>query len=154
MSFFDGEDVNEIPDNPNELPNDTYKFQVISAELKPTNDGSKTGIVFKYQILEGPWKSFFPISDWVQVPDQNTRKDEKGRMLSNLKMRLLVWGFPIEEIQAFGKGSEKDCIGRTFYGTTFLKKDLKTQQSNIRISKFAPITENVDDDMFTNSPDI
>lgn len=154
MSYFDDEDVNEIPDNPNELPNDTYKFKVISAEKKPTNDGSKTGIVFKYQIIEGPWSTFFPISDWVQVPDKNTRKDEKRRMLSNLKMRLLAWGFTIDEISEFGPGSEKDCIGRTFFGTSFLKKDLKSQQTNIRLSKFSPITDEIDDDVFGGSPDV
>lgn len=154
MSYFDDVDANEIPDNPNELPNDTYKMKVIAAKLAPTNAGDKTGITFKYQIIEGPWSTFFPISDWVQVPDGKMTKDDRTRHLSNLKMRLLAWGFELEEIQRFGKDSEKECIGRTFYGTTSLKKDLKANTTNIRIFKFAPLTGGNDDEVWSDSPGI
>ena len=154
MSYFDDVDANEIPDNPNELPNDTYKMKVISAKLAPTNAGDKTGITFKYQIIEGPWSTFFPISDWVQVPDGKMPKDERTRHLSNLKMRLLAWGFTLEDIQSFGKDSEKECIGRTFYGTTSLKKDLKANTTNIRLFKFAPLTDGNDDDVWSDSPSV
>lgn len=145
MGWFDSVNVDDVPDNPNELPNNTYLFEVISAVLGPTKDKSKTGITFKYQIVEGAWSSFFPIVDWVRVPDANCTADEIPRMLSYLKMRLLAFGFSPEEIQEFGKGDELKCLRRRFYGTTFLKsEDGKTQ---IRVNKFDSLdTDNDDSD--------
>ncbi|MFE1914999.1 hypothetical protein [Streptomyces anandii] len=144
MGFFDSVNVDDIPDNPNELPNNTYKFQVISAVLDKTKNGDKTGITFKYQIIEGPWSNFFPIVDWVRVPDGNVKPDEVQRMLSYLKMRLLAFGFSIDEIQTFDNSSVSDCINRVFYGTTFLKKaDDNTQ---IRIQKFDSLDSDPTDD--------
>jgi len=139
MSWFSDVNVDDIPDNPNELPNNTYKFQVISAVLAPTKQGDKTGITFKYQIIEGSYSNFFPLVDWVRVPDANTKKDEIQRMLSYLKMRLLAFGFSTEEIQAFGPEMVEKCIGRVFYGTTSSKKDGDNVQ--IRVQKFDPVNE-------------
>lgn len=149
MGFFDSVNVDDIPDNPNELPNNTYLFQVTSAELKPTKDGSKTGITFKYQIIEGAWSTFFPLVDWVRVPDANCKADEIPRMLSYLKMRLLAFGFTPDEIQEWDKGHEVKTLNRRFYGTT----SAKTEGSNtqIRVQKFDPfdpdaMTGDTDDD--------
>lgn len=136
MGFFDGVDIDDVPDNPNELPNDTYKFEVISAKLGPTKDKSKTGITFKYQIIEGGWSTFFPISDWVQTPEEGkTAKDDAIRMLSALKMRLLAFGFESDEIQTWDKGDEMKCIKRRFFGTTGRQKR-EGQTDNIRVIKF------------------
>lgn len=143
MGFFDSVNIDDIPDNPNELPNNTYKFQVISAELKPTKDNSKTGITFKYQIVEGSWSNFFPLVDWCRVPDASVKPDEMQRMLSYLKMRLIAFGFTPEDIQAFGPGDEAKCIGRDFYGTTSIKKDGDNTQ--IRVQKFDPINDGMVD---------
>lgn len=143
MGWFDSVNVDDIPDNPNELPNNTYKFQVTSAELKPTRDGSKTGITFKYQIIEGAWSNFFPLVDWVRVPDANTKPDEIERMLSYLKMRLLAFGFTPDEIQGFEPGSEVKCLQRAFYGTTSAKKS-DDNNIQIRVQKFDPIGEGSD----------
>lgn len=157
MSFFDDVDVNDISDDPNKLPNNTYLFKITSAKFGPTNDGNKTGITFKYQIVEGAYSTFFPLTDWVRVPDKNTRPDEKPRMLSYLKMRLLAFGYTPDEIQGFGPKMVEDCIGREFFGTTSSKKDPKTDNNQIRVHTFAP--RNSDDDLdglneFSDSPDI
>lgn len=162
MSWFANVDVDDVPDNPNELPNNTYKFQVISAVLKETTQKydsagqaipTKTGITFKYQILDGSWNNFFPLVDWVRVPDANTRKDEMDRMLSYIKMRLLAFGFSTDEIQQFGPEMVDKCIKRSFYGTTSMKKD-NQGNTNIRVVKFDPIGDGAntivdfpDDDM-------
>jgi hypothetical protein len=142
-SWFEDTDVDDIPDNPNELPNDTYKMQIISAKLGPTNDGKKTGIIFKYQIIEGPFSTFFPLVDWVQVPDSKVSPDNKPRMLSYIKMRLLAWGFSIEEIGQFGPKTVQECVSRRFYGTTSMKK--QDGNTNIRVMKFDPIDGGSDD---------
>jgi hypothetical protein len=143
MGFFDSVNVDDIPDNPNELPNNTYKFQVISAELKPTKNNDKTGITFKYQIVEGAWSNFFPLVDWCRVPDNNVKPDEVQRMLSYLKMRLIAFGFSPEEIQAFDPDDVSKCVGREFYGTTSAKKDGENTQ--IRVQRFDPIGDGMVD---------
>lgn len=152
MSWFSNVNVNDIADNPNELPNNTYHFKITQAELKPTNDGSKTGITFRYQIMSGAYSTFFPLVDWVRVPDANTKSDEVERMLSYLKMRLLAFGYSIEEIQEFGPDMVKGCIGKEFYGTTSMRKD-KDNQVNIRVTKFDPIHQEGDIDGGSDSHD-
>lgn len=137
-SWFDGTDVDDIPDNPNELPNNTYKFQVISAVHRPTKDNSKTGITFKYQIIEGTWSTFFPLVDWVRTPDGTMSKDEKDRVLSYLKMRLMAFGFEMDEIQRFGPKTLEKCLKREFFGTTSAKKN-DEGQNNIKVVKFERI---------------
>lgn len=145
MGFFANHNVDDIPDDPNALPNNTYHFQVTSAELKPTKDGSKTGITFKYQIISGPWSNFFPLTDWVQVPDEKTPADKIERMLSYLKMRLLAFNFTPDEIQEFDKANVPDTIRREFYGTTNLKKDGNNTQ--IRVVRFDPVGDGVNTDV-------
>ncbi|MGS2592210.1 hypothetical protein [Streptomyces hebeiensis] len=145
MSWFASVNIDDIPDNPNELPNNTYKFKVTSAKVGPTKDGSKTGISFKYQIIEGSYSSFFPLNDWCRVPDNKTNPDEVEKMLSYLKMRLLAWGFSIDEIQHFGPETVEQCIGREFYGTTSLKKE--NGHTNIRVVKFDPVSDDNDTQM-------
>lgn len=139
MGFFDDHDVDDIPDDPNHLPDNTYAFEVVKAEINPTKDGSKTGIVFRYQILNGEWATFFPLSDWVRVPDKNTESDKVSRILSHLKMRLVGFGFTNDEIQKFSPDNLNDCIGRRFYGTTRSKTN--GDRTNISVTKFAKYGE-------------
>lgn len=156
--WFSDVEIDDIPDDPNALPNNTYKFKVTSAVFAKTKtDPSKPdkvikdGITFKYQIVEGAWSSFFPLVDWVQVPDKNTKADEVSRMLSALKMRLLAFGFTVEEIKDFSPDMVSDCVHKSFYGTTYLRKDAKNGgQTNIKVTTFAPVDADVDllgDDM-------
>lgn len=142
-SWFEGSNVDDIPDNPNELPNNTYKFRVISAQHRPTRDNSKTGITFKYQIVAGPWSTFFPLVDWVRTPEASMPKDEKQRLLSYLKMRLIGFGFDMDEIQKFGPSMLDQCLNREFYGTTSFKKN-DDNTSNIKLVKFDPIGDGID----------
>jgi len=139
FDFFDGVDIDDIPDNPNELPNNTYKFRVTSAKFGKTQAGDKYGITFKYQIIEGAWSSFFPLTEWLRVPEKDMPKDEKKRFLSYLKQRFVAFGFAPEEIQNFKIKTVDECIGREFYGTTSAKKE--KDRTNFRVVKFSPITD-------------
>lgn len=143
MSFFAGHDVNAIPDNPNELPDNTYHFRVTSAKFGPTQSGDKQGITFKYQIVEGAWSNFFPLTDWVQIPDGNTPQDKVARMLSYLKMRLLAFGFSPEEIQNFGPDDVEKCVNREFYGTT--STSVNNNRKQFRVAKFDPLVSDPSD---------
>jgi hypothetical protein len=137
MSWFAGKNVEDIPDDPNRLPNNTYKFRVTSAIHRPTQDNSKEGITFKYQIIQGAWSKFFPLTDWVQTPTGNTPGDEVERMLSALKMRLMAFGFDMDQIQEFGPDQIEKCVGREFFGTTHYSES--NGRTNIRVTKFSPI---------------
>lgn len=139
-SFFGDTDVDDVPDNPNDLPNNTYKFRVISAKYGKTNAGDKVGITFKYQIVEGAWSTFFPLNEWVRVPEKTLPKDERKRLLGYLKMHFLGFGFTPEEIQGLKPSMVTECVGREFYGTTSTKRD-KDGRTNIRVVKFDPIDE-------------
>jgi hypothetical protein len=137
-SFFANRDVDDIADDPNALPNNTYTMRIIGAKIGPTRDKSKTGITFRYQICEGPWSTFFALTDWVRVPDANTKEDEIERILSYIKNRLLAFGYSVEEIAKFGPKMVEDCVNRTFYGTTSSRKGTDNNV-NIRVVKFDPI---------------
>ncbi|MFE1145224.1 hypothetical protein [Streptomyces rochei] len=158
--FFDDVNVDDIPDNPNQLPNNTYHFRITGATLAPTKNRNnqpnyvpKMGITFKYQIIAGSWKTFFPISDWVRVPDKTMSKEEKEKSLSYLKMRLLAWGFSPEKIQKFGTDDfpVEDCINQEFYGTTSTKEE--NGRVNTRVTKFAPIGDDDGSDGYDDDPD-
>jgi hypothetical protein len=73
-------------------------------------------------------------------------------MLSYIKMRLLAFGFSPEEIQNFGPNMISQCVNRSFYGTTFAKKD-KENNNNIRVVKFDPIDDPSYAGMLDNEPD-
>lgn len=139
MSFFDDVNVDDIPDDPNALPNDTYKMKVTEAKIGPTQNGDKTGITFRYQIIEGSWKTFYSLTDWVRVPDGKENPEERPRMLSYLKTRLIGFGFDSDEIKSFGKETVEECVGRVFWGTTSSKK--VNGNNNIRVGKFDPVSE-------------
>lgn len=150
--FFDDVNIDDVPDNPNELPNNTYHFRVTSAILADTKNRNnipnfkpKKGITFKYQITKGSWSTFFPISDWVRVPDNTMNTEEKKKALSWLKMRLLAWGFSPEEIQKFGSADfpVEACVNREFYGTTSTKRE--NDRVNTKIVKFDPLNDDDQD---------
>jgi hypothetical protein len=143
-SWFSNVDIDDVPDNPNVLPDNTYKFNITEAKVGPTKDKSKTGITFRYQIVEGAWSTFFPIVDWVRVPDAKTPREEIPRILSYIKMRLLAFGFSVEEIQNFGPKMIEQCVNRKFYGTTTVKKGKEGQQDQVRVNKFDPINGDSD----------
>lgn len=154
-SFFDDVDIDDIPDNPNELPNNTYHFRITGAKLAPTKPKPhvepKMGITFKYQIVKGSWSTFFPISDWVRVPDKSMTKEDKKKTLSWLKMRLLAWGFSLEEIQKFSPSMVDECLNREFYGTTSTKTE--NGRVNTRVMKFDPLNDEDHDNWADGEPD-
>jgi hypothetical protein len=147
--FDDAEvDIDDVPDNPNELPNNTYLFEVVQAKHSPTkNNASKEGITFKYQIVQGPWSSFFPITDWSETPVKGvTPKDKAQLMLSYVKMRLLAFGYSVDEIRSVANPNNiGQCVGRKFYGTTKVTKN-KDGQTQIRVVKFDPFDGGVNSD--------
>src|SRR5690349_19354591 len=85
-------DIDEIPDNPNHLPEGTYTCRITKAVLKKTNAGDKVGLTLTYQIQDGEYKTMFPFTEWLWVPtspsgDDGTWTFEETRAQSRLKKR-------------------------------------------------------------------
>lgn len=141
MGWFDGHDVDKISDDPNKLPDNTYKFKVIAAEHGPSrNDPTRMQLSFKYQIIEGPWASFYPISDWAQTPE-NVDPAIVERLLSHIKVRFRAFGYSDEEIAKLDPKKLKNCINRVFYGTTRFT-ERPDGSTGIRITQYSPIDGN------------
>lgn len=127
--FDDSLEIDEIPDNPNHLPDDVYTCQVMNAELKLTANKDKVGITLKYQIVDGPYSTAFPFTEWLWVP--RAKKDpETGKLIpftvdeqranSRLKKHFIAAGFGADEMK--GKGA-KDFLGKFMKVRTRNKKD-------------------------------
>lgn len=141
MSWFAGRDVEKIADDPNKLPDDTYLFKVTSAEHGASqNDAARMQITFKYQIIEGPWSSFFPLTDWAKTPE-NVDPGEVDRLLSHIKMRYRAFGFSDDEIGKLDPKKAKIAVGKTFWGTT--KFNTRPDGStSLRIVQYSPLNGN------------
>jgi len=131
--FGDDVDIDDIPDNPNHLPEDIYVCRISKAVMKPTNAGDKVGLTLTYQIIEGPYSSSFPFTEWLWIP-----KVEKGveltveeiRANSRLKNHFISAGFGADEIR--GK-KPRDLIGKVLKVKTRNKMD-KDKNERINIS--------------------
>jgi hypothetical protein len=131
-SIFDDDiDVDEIPDNPNHLPEDTYTCRIIKADLKPTKNGDKIGLTLNYQITEGPYSTAFPITEWLWCPRKPRKEDgsvdkdyewtpEETRANSRLKKHFLAAGYGIDEVR---KTKPSELIGKYIKVRTKNKTD-------------------------------
>lgn len=135
-SIFDGAldiNIDEIPDNPNHLPEDVYTCRVTKAVMALTKKKDKVGLTITYQITEGPFKTSFPFSEWLQVPrssDIHTEDDkvEAQRMLSKIKNRYIAMGIPADEMKDV---QTQDLLNRLVKVRTKNKTQDGTERINI-----------------------
>lgn len=133
-------DIDEIPDNPNYIPDDVYLARVTKSVMKPTNAKDKVGITISYQIIEGDYSSAFPINEWLQVPQ--IAKGEKPtvddmRMLSKIKLRVISFGFGVDELKGL---KPRDYIGREVKIKTVNRKDKQSDEMRPNIHSTMPAT--------------
>jgi hypothetical protein len=122
--FDDDLEIDEVPDNPNFLPDDVYHCKVTEAILKPTSKKDKIGITLKYQIIAGDYSIAFPFTEWLWVP-RKPHKDyeftpEEKRANSRLKLHFAAAGYGADEMKKLGA---KDFIGRELKVRTRNKPD-------------------------------
>lgn len=100
-------DLDEIPDDPNYLPEDVYTCRITKAVAKATANGDKVGLTITYQITEGEYSSAFPFTEWLQIPQIPRKKDgsltrpltvEEKKQFSRLKNHFTAYGFGADEI--------------------------------------------------------
>jgi len=158
-SIFDDDiEVDEIPDNPNHLPEDVYTCRISNAKLKLTANKDKVGLTIWYQITEGDYASSFPFTEWLWCPRR--KKDEKGnpvpytveetRANSKLKKRYEAFGIPADE---FRTTRPENLIG--LYVKVKTKNRQQDDQERINVSMIMPVdggTEGSDEGMDVFSP--
>jgi hypothetical protein len=142
-SIFDDEiDVDEIPDNPNHLPEDVYTCRISNAVLKPTAKKDKIGLTISYQISEGDYASSFPFTEWLWCPRR--QRDEAGELIpftveetranSKLKKRYTAFGIGADEFKTTGP---KDLIG--LYVKVRTKNVTQDDNERIKVVQVLPV---------------
>jgi len=130
--FTDDVEIDEIPDNPNHLPEDTYTCQITEASMGLTNKKDKVGLTIKYQIVEGAYSTAFPFTEWIQVPvkapGQEEWTPEQIKMQSRIKKHYEAAGFGADEMKGIKPSM---MIGRILKVTTKNKKDGDFERINI-----------------------
>ena len=150
MSFFGKvKNLDEVPDNPFDLPNDTYLCEIIDADHKPTAAGDKEGIIVKYQIIEGDHSNFFPFTEWLWTPDMDPDDIEDPKLkrsvemaYSNLKKHFLSYGFGADELESVTPKDNKvpALIGRRVYLKCGTVKQ-KDGRKNVKVSDQISVEE-------------
>jgi hypothetical protein len=98
--FGDDVDLDEIPDDPNYIPEGVYLCSITGAVLKKTAKGDKVGMTIKYQIIAGEYDSAFPFTEWLWVPRVKPGEKptpEETRARSRMMNHFLAYGFPKDE---------------------------------------------------------
>lgn len=150
MSFFDGvKNLDEIPDDPFALPDNTYRCRIVSAEHNPTrNDPNKYGILVKYQIIEGDYSNFLPFGEWIHTPNSSDDPDNPQirRSYANLKKHFIAYGFGADELAGVTVEALKDR--EVYIKTRSVKENGRT---NIKVSDLTPVSDGSGIDFGDNS---
>lgn len=107
-SLFGGLDLESAADDPFAIPDSTYKAYLTDVQKKPTRDGSKVGVTFKYRISEGDYKDQ-EVTEW-----KSANPGDDIRTKSFLKQRIVSLGVPADRIGVVDPG---DLIGKEVYIT-------------------------------------
>lgn len=109
MSFFGELDLENAPDDPNSIPDGTYRAFLTDIGKKGTkNDPNKIGVTFKYKLSEGQYDGF-EVTEWKSA---NATDDDRTK--SWLKQRLLGLGVPADRLSSV---DPSDLIGKEVYVT-------------------------------------
>ena len=138
MSFFDNvKNLDEIPDDPFGLPDNTYLCRIVDATHGPTKDGSKYGILVKYQIIEGAYSSFIPFGEWLHTPGESDDVNDPQivRSYANLKKHFKAYGFGEDEIRTITVEDLKDC---EVYVKTYTKTE--NGRKNIKVADLTAVS--------------
>lgn len=129
--------IDEIPDNPNFIPDNTYKCCVVGAEEKLTQNEDKNGLTIEWQIVEGDFTSAFPFKHWLQIPlddqpDEYYSSPEVMKMMSYVKKLYLGLGFTEDELATV---ETQDLITREAYVTVKNRQNKKNPEyTNLNVT--------------------
>lgn len=117
MGFFDGVDIEEIPDNPSFVEDGDHYAKVTKAVTAATAKGDKTGLTLSFTITEGSYAGGFPINRWYEIPQLNGRKaiPAELRHFSILQKIFVSLGFGVDELEDVTDTTllNRECVIRT-----------------------------------------
>ena len=108
MSLFGDLDLESAPDDPNAIPDGTYRAFLTDLKKGPTKDGSKVGVTFKYKVSEGAYDGH-QVTEWKSA---NTSDDDTTKAW--LKQRIIGLGVPADRMSSV---DPDDLIGKDVYIT-------------------------------------
>ena len=109
MSLFGDLDLENAPDDPNAIPDSTYRAFLTDISKKGTQkDPHKIGVTFKYRISEGNYEGR-EVTEWKSA---NPGDDERTK--GYLKQRLINLGVPTDRLSQV---DPDDLIGKDVYVT-------------------------------------
>ena len=106
--LFGDLNLEDAPDDPNAIPDNTYEAYLTDLKKGPTKDGSKVGVTFTYTISEGALDGR-KVTEWKSA---NPTDDEATK--GYLKQRILGLGVPADRISQV---DPSDLIGKHVYIT-------------------------------------
>lgn len=144
--FGDDVDMDEIPDDPNFVPEGVYLCTVTSAVLAKTSKGDKVGLTLKYQIVKGEYEFAFPFMEWLWVPKiarGAKALPEEVRAQSRMMKHFVAYGIPKDEHKTV---KPADLVGKFVKVRT---KNRKGENDTTRINIVDVISAD-NDDVLTN----
>lgn len=115
MSLFGDVAFDKAVDDPNAIPDATYKCFLYDFKVGPTASGDKVGATFVYRIAEGQYEGR-DIREWKQVPQKSADAYDENdvKQVSYLKQRLANLGVPDERMNTV---TPDDLIGKRVWVT-------------------------------------
>jgi len=107
-SLFGDLDLENAPDDPNAIPDGTYRAFLTDVKKGPTKDNSKVGVTFKFKISEGDYDGS-EVTEW-----KSANRDDDQKTKGYLKQRIISLGVPADRINVVDPG---DLIGKDCYIT-------------------------------------
>ncbi len=104
--------ASDVPEDPNTIPNDTYRCVVSSLKIAPTQKKDKIGATFRYKIQdEGPYQGR-EISEWKECAllgpgGEVTPSTPQTR--GYLRQRLIQLGVPADRLDVV---EPEDIVGK------------------------------------------
>lgn len=126
MGFMD-----DVPDDPNKKPDNTYLCTITTSEAKVTKNGDKFGWNINLTITEGDYRNA-DIFDWHMicpvVGDEKQWKDASQRDLAAIKQRLLQFGVSHTKMSGFQSLEEMANFFPDLIGTENLAVKLRNNR--------------------------
>lgn len=145
-NVFDSVNREELPDNPFELPANTYRWRITSVKMARTGKGTgdKVGLTLKYVVAEGPYTNR-QAGEWLRIPfpSEDIEESQRIQALSNLNLHLKAFGLSVEQINGFNHRNCNQLLGTEFWGTTVNAADRQDpSRKNIKFTKWIPLSGN------------
>jgi len=126
MGLFGDLDIASAKEVSFTIPADTYEAIVSNFEVKPTKDGTKTGMNITYTVTQDGRFRGRTVTEWQRVPAKEDTDiqtpEQKEQAMGYIKKRLLSLGVPEDHINDV---TPDEIIGTNVYMSVKVKPSNK-----------------------------